>query len=93
MITPLKHRILVQLDKPPAETVGGLYIPDSAQKKQSVGVVLAVGPEADEVLQVGQKVAFGQHDGFDVSAEYCDGAERCVMLADTHVRYIIGDNS
>lgn len=93
MIEPLKHRLIVQRDSPPKETTSGIYIPDQAQRKETVGTILAVGKDADESLKIGQRVAFGIHDGTDVKSEHCDNLERCILIPDSQILYIIGDNS
>ena len=43
-IKPLDNRVLVQLDEPEKESAGGILMPDVAQEKHKIGVVLAVGP-------------------------------------------------
>jgi len=44
MIRPLNDFVLVEREKEPEKTVGGLYIPDQAKEKPTLGRVLAVGP-------------------------------------------------
>lgn len=43
-LRPLADRILVKRKKTEEQNIGGIILPDSAQSKQDVGVVIAVGP-------------------------------------------------
>ncbi len=71
VFSPLDDRILV--DTLPSETVtpGGLIIPDSAQEKQSRGVVVAVGPGRRNKkaklrpldVQLGDQIIYAKHSG------------------------------
>lgn len=89
MITPLRHRVLIQRDSVKTITEGGLLIPKEAEKKETTGTVLSVGSTADEQVKAGQRVMFGYHDGFEVAPEYCEGLENCLMIADNQIRVIL----
>lgn len=91
MITPLKHRVLVQKEEPKKETESGLFIPEAAQDNEKVvaGIVLAIGSEADKEIKIGDKVLFGKYDATPVEAQYCDGKERCGLIADNQIRVIL----
>lgn len=77
-ITPLEDRVVI-LPTDEAETMrGGLYIPDTAKEKPTMGEVIAVGPGRMEKgsrvpvdLKVGDKVIYGKYSGtpFTVDAE------------------------
>lgn len=77
-ITPLEDRVVI-LPTDEAETMrGGLYIPDTAKEKPTMGEVIAVGPGRVEKgeripvdLKVGDKVIYGKYSGtpFTVDAE------------------------
>lgn len=91
MLTPLKNKVLVQKDEPKKETEEGILIPEIAQEKDAVihGTVLAVGPNLKEPVKAGDRILFGKHDGFAIDVNYCDGHERCVIIADNQVRCIL----
>ena len=92
MIEPLKHRVLVQKPEPKKFTESGLTIPESAQEGQEPvreGTILALGKDAEEILSVGDKVLFGKLDGTPVDSKYCDGLERCLIIADNQIRCVI----
>lgn len=56
--TPLDNRVLVEVVRPSAETVGGIFIPESVQEISAVGTVLARGPLVYEAIVVGARVLF-----------------------------------
>jgi chaperonin GroES len=43
-VSPVGNRILVEPDEAPAQTPGGIVLPDQARKSSTQGVVFAVGP-------------------------------------------------
>ena len=83
-LRPLQDRILVRRVEPEAKTVGGIFIPDTAQEKPMEGEVVAVGPGArdkDGKLQPldvksGDHVLFAKWSGTEVKL---DGEELMVM--------------
>jgi co-chaperonin GroES (HSP10) len=88
MIQPLKNRVLIERDTPEKITESGFIIPEEAQKKEVFGTVIGTGPDVKDV-EVGQRVLFGQHDGFDVESRYCDGKENCILVRDEQIRGVI----
>jgi len=76
-LKPLHDRIVVKRVEAQAKTASGLFIPDTAQEKQSQGVVVAVGNgrinDKGEVLaltvQVGDTVIFGKYVGTEIKFE------------------------
>jgi chaperonin GroES len=71
---PLYDRVLVERVEAQVETPGGLYIPDSAKEKPSIGYVVSAGHgrlrEDGGVtplcVKPGDKVLFGKYAGTDV---------------------------
>lgn len=72
-LKPLDDRMLVQLVETEQVSEGGIYIPETAQKKPQQGVITAIG-EGRHVdgklvppeLQVGDTVLFGTYAGVTV---------------------------
>ena len=83
-LRPLGDRVLIS--RVDAETLspGGIIIPDSAQEKPNVGMVVAAGeghlqPDGTTkplLLKEGDKVMFGKYVGTDVEV---DGKELLMM--------------
>lgn len=85
ILSPFGERIIIR--KQLNEKVGMIYVPEAKQKASIVGEVIAVGPEADWV-DVGDKVLFGKHAGFELPVndeleEYrgCILMNNCDLLA------------
>lgn len=73
-IKPLHDRVVVRQVEEQKESAGGILLPGSAQEKENIGEVVAVGPgkAADNgsiismTVKVGDKVMFGQYSGQEV---------------------------
>ena len=46
-IEPLAAMVLLEIEKAPETTAGGLLLPEEAREKMNVGRVLATGPDAE----------------------------------------------
>lgn len=55
---PTPFKVIVKRDASKAETKGGLFVPQQAQKDEQVGTVMAVGSKV-EGMKVGDRVVFG----------------------------------
>lgn len=70
-IKPLHDRVVIRRVEEEKESAGGILLPGSAQEKQNLGEVLAIGPgkasEAGTIIpmtvSVGDKVLFNQYAG------------------------------
>ncbi len=91
----LHDRVLVKRVESEEKTAGGLYIPDSAQEKQSQGIVLAVGDgrrneKGERValdVKVNDKVLFSKYGGTEVKI----GAEDRIILREEDIQAVIED--
>ena len=74
-IRPLGDRVLVEPIEEKEQTVGGIYIPDSAKEKPMQGKVLAVGKKLDKD---GKEIKFDVKKGDTVLLpKYGRRATRC----------------
>jgi len=86
-IKPLHDRVVVKPIEADEVSAGGIVIPDSAKEKSTQGEVVAVGPGKPldngsvraAVLNVGDRVIFGQYAGSTYKA---DGVEYKVLRED-----------
>ncbi len=86
-VRPLYDRVLVERVQSESRSKGGLILPDSAQEKPSIGVVLAAGHgrlnkdgELEPLaVKEGDKVIFGRYAGTEIKV---DGQERLVLRED-----------
>jgi len=66
-VTPLTDRVLVKLEKSETKTTGGIIIPDTAQEKTQIGVVIAVGDDKEVIkVKAGDKVMYDKYAGTQV---------------------------
>ena len=71
-IRPLGDRVLVEPIEEKEQTVGGIYIPDSAKEKPMQGKVLAVGKKLDKD---GKEIPFDVKKGDTVLLPKYGGTE------------------
>jgi len=84
-ISPLEDRVVIA-PTDEAETMrGGLYIPDTAKEKPTMGEIIAVGPGRFEKgarvpmdVKVGDKVVYGKYSGTPYTI---DGDEVMIIKA------------
>jgi chaperonin GroES len=83
-LRPLQDRVLIRRVEPETKTLGGIFIPDTAQEKPVEGEVLAVGPGIRDEhgklhpldVTAGDRVLFGKWSGTEVKL---DGEELMIM--------------
>jgi len=50
-IEPLASMVLVEIEQAAEQTTSGLLLPEEAREKMTVGTVVAVGPEVENVAE------------------------------------------
>ena len=66
-VKPLTDRVLVKLEKNETKSAGGIIIPDTAQEKTQVGLVVEVGDDKEVIkVKAGQKVMYDKYAGTQV---------------------------
>ncbi len=86
-VRPLHDRVLVRRVEGEERTAGGIIIPDTAQEKQSQGIIIAVGEgKRDEAgnrialdVQVNDRVLFSKYGGTEVKVS---GEDLLIMRED-----------
>lgn len=68
-LIPLNDRIIVETIEETANPSSLIILPDSAKEKPQLGRVLAVGPQADDMVEEGNKILFGKYSGQEVTIE------------------------
>lgn len=94
-LTPLADRVIIKADEQPSVTPGGIFIPDLAKEKPTIGVVVAVGPgKFDETgkripmnLKVGDSVFYGKYSGTEVKFQ----GEQFSLMREVDVYAVIGE--
>ncbi len=67
-VKPLGNRVIIEPKKKEEKTQGGIYLPESAQDSDNVGVVVAISESIKEPqFNVGDKVMFEKYGGKEIS--------------------------
>lgn len=76
-IKPIGERVLVKIQQVEEKTAGGIFIPQTAQEKTQMGVVVEVGDDKDAIkVKTGQKVMYDKYAGTTVKV---DGTEHLLL--------------
>ena len=93
MLKPLADRVLVKVEEEETKTMGGILLPDTAQKKTQKGVVVAVGSgkmtEEGKRLPLevkeGDEVLFAKYSGTEIE----DKGEKYLLLSERDILAIL----
>ena len=93
MLKPLADRVLVKVEEEETKTMGGIMLPDTAQKKSQKGVVVAVGSgkmtEEGKRLPLevkeGDEVLFAKYSGTEIE----DKGEKYLLLSERDILAIL----
>jgi len=76
-VKPLADRVIVKLEKSETKSAGGIIIPDTAQEKTQIGVVIAVGDDKEAIkVKAGNKVMYDKYAGTQVKV---NGEEHLIL--------------
>jgi chaperonin GroES len=92
-LQPLGDRLLVKVATKEEKTIGGIFLPDTAQEKPQIGEVTAVGAgtrndKGDRValeVKAGDKVLYSKYAGTEVKL---DGVDH-LLLAERDILAIV----
>jgi len=69
-IQPINNNLLIKLDEVKEDkTSGGIIIPDTAKEKSQEGEVVAVPPDSDIGVSVGDRVMYKSFSGTEITFE------------------------
>ena len=93
MLKPLADRVLIKVEEEETKTMGGILLPDTAQKKSQKGVVVAVGSgkmtEEGKRLPLevkeGDEVLFAKYSGTEIE----DKGEKYLLLSERDILAIL----
>lgn len=85
-VKPLADRVLVKTEKTESKTASGIIIPDTAQEKTQIAVVLEVGDDKEKIkVKNGDRVMYDKYAGTQLKI---DGDE-CLILKSADIIAII----
>ncbi len=89
-LQPLNDYILLRPVEVKEETVGGIYVPESARDEVPEGIVEALPPDPPEEIAIGDRVIFKKYAGEEITI---DGEEfRLVPSGDLLCKYVEADS-
>ncbi len=85
-VTPLADRVLVQVEKTESKTASGIIIPDTAQEKTQIAVVVAVGDDSEKIkVKEKMRVMYDKYAGTQVKI---NGEDHLILKADDIIAII-----
>lgn len=93
MLKPLADRVLVKVEEEETKTMGGILLPDTAQKKSQKGVVVAVG--SGKMTEEGKRLPLEVKEGAEVlfakysGTEIEDKGEKYLLLSERDILAIL----
>lgn len=85
-VIPLADRVLVKTEKTEAKTASGIIIPDTAQEKTQIAVVLAVGDNKEKIkVRDGDRIMYDKYAGTSIKI---DGEDHLILKADDIIAII-----
>ncbi len=75
-IKPMGDRLLVKMEQIQEKTAGGIFIPQTAQEKTQMAVVLAVGDDEAIKVKKNDRILYDKYAGTAVKA---DGVEYLIL--------------
>ncbi len=85
-VTPLLDRVLVQIEKTESKTASGIIIPDTAQEKTQIAVVVAIGDDSEKIkVKPKQRVMYDKYAGTQIKI---DGEDHLILKADDIIALI-----
>ena len=85
-VKPLADRVIVKLERSETKSAGGIIIPDTAQEKTQIAVVVEIGDDKDVIkVKAGQKVMYDKYAGTQVKI----GGEEHLILKMSDILAVI----
>ncbi len=84
-IRPLGNRVVIKKVEAEDKTASGIILPGQAQEQPQVAEVVAVGPEEEIQVKVGDRVIYPKFSGTDVKY----GGEELIIIEDSKLLAVI----
>ena len=85
-VIPLADRVLVKTEKTESKTASGIIIPDTAQEKTQVAVVIAVGDDKEKIkVKDRDRIMYDKYSGTNIKI---DGEDHLILKADDIIAII-----
>ncbi len=84
-IRPLGNRVVIKKVEAEDKTASGIILPGQAQEQPQVAEVVAVGPEEEIQVKVGDRVIYPKFSGTDVKYD----GEELIIIEDSKLLAVI----
>ena len=85
-VIPLADRVLLKTEKTESKTASGIIIPDIAQEKTQIAVVIAVGDDKEKIkVKDGDRIMYDKYSGTSIKIE---GEDHLILKADDIIAII-----
>ncbi len=86
------NKLIVEQD-PPKYTRGIIHVPDGCEEYPNLGTILAVGPEVQENLKVGDRIVFRRKPSTAVDSDARPGDQYygILVLPEDHILAVVED--
>ncbi len=85
-LKPLGDRVVIEPIEQEEKTASGIVLPDTAKEKPQQGNVLAVGPDVEGEISVGDRVLYAKYAGTEVKID----DQEVLILSESDVLALIG---
>lgn len=85
IIKPIGKRLLVKLSDIESTTKAGLILTTSAKQEQQTAEVIAVSPDVETDIKVGQKILIGKY----VGTEFELGGEKQIIINENDILAVL----
>ncbi len=85
-LKPLGDRVVIEPIEQEEKTASGIVLPDTAKEKPQQGKVLAVGPDVEGEISVGDRVLYAKYAGTEVKVD----DQEVLILSESDVLALIG---
>ena len=85
-LKPLSDRVVIEPIEQEEKTASGIVLPDTAKEKPQQGKVLAVGPDVEAEISVGDRVLYAKYAGTEVKVD----DKEVLILSESDILALIG---
>ena len=71
-IKPISDRVLVKVEEVEEKTASGIFIPQTAQEKTQIALVIAIGDDEEITVKIGDKIMYDKYAGTTIKVDGSD---------------------
>jgi chaperonin GroES len=71
-IKPISDRVLVKVEEVEEKTASGIFIPQTAQEKTQIALVIEIGDDEEITVKIGDKIMYDKYAGTTIKVDGSD---------------------